>query len=173
MVHAFRLFPLLPPELRLKIWNHAFHFFPRVVEVRSQILNDDIPIEHRKWDAMASTILTLLQVNSEARYELLPRYSTPFPSRKIRPYYGASLLINYEIDIIYFRMSFMSHVPQKMLFQHVFEHAEVEVKNNLRCLAGNDKFWRTIVLWAMVTLHLNFSSLRISKTFEKQSSSLI
>jgi hypothetical protein len=145
MAHAFTIFPLLPPEMRLKIWNHAFYFFPRVVEVRPQILDHDIPIEHRKWDAMASTILTLLQVNSEARYEMLPRYSAPFPSRKFRPYYGTSLLISYEIDTLYFRMSFMSYVPRKTLFQHVFEDAEVEVKNNLRCMAGNDKFWRNIV----------------------------
>ena len=144
MKQTFTPFPLLPTELRLKIWNHAYHFFPRVIEVRPQILNKDIPIEHRQWDSMASTIIPLLQVNREARFELLPRYFAPFSPQRVCPYYPTSLLINFEIDILYFRVSIESHMPKERLLEHVFEAAETKVKDNLRSLAGNSTFWRNI-----------------------------
>jgi hypothetical protein len=94
---------------------------------------------------MASTILTLLQVNREARYGLMARYFSPFNLGSIDPYHSASLLINYETDIIYFRIGIMSYALTPELFSQVFGKAEEGVKNNLRRLAGNDRFWRNMI----------------------------
>jgi hypothetical protein len=145
MEQTFTLFPRLPSELRLKIWNQASPFFPRVIEVTSQCLNSDIPVQGRKWNAMASTILTLLQVNQEARCELLPRYSQPFSLRNLDPYSPAFLLINYEIDTIYFRVDVMAQISRNRLFEHIFQAAEGEMRSNLKSLAGNDRFWRIMI----------------------------
>jgi hypothetical protein len=145
MTQIFTPFPRLPPELRLKIWNHAFHFFPRVIEVTSQHLNPETPVQDRKWNAMASNILTLLQVNREARYELLPRYPAPFAPRNLDPYSSASLLLNYELDTVYFRIDLMTEVSREQFFEHMFGNAESEVRSNLKSLAGNDRFWRIMI----------------------------
>jgi hypothetical protein len=145
MAQIFTLFPRLPPELRLRIWNQGFPFFPRVIEVTSQFLNSDISVPNRKWSAMASSILTLLQINHEARNELLPRYSAPFSLRNLDPYSPAFLLINYEIDTIYFRVDVMAHISRDMFFEHIFEAAEGEMRSNLTRLAGNDRFWRIMI----------------------------
>lgn len=145
MAQTFTPFPRLHLELRLMIWNLALHFFPRVIEVTSQHFNTDAPVQYRKWNAMASTILTLLQVNREARYELLPRYPAPFACPTLGPYSPASLLLNYELDTVYFRIDLMTKVSREQFFAHVFGGAESEVRSNLKSLAGNDRFWRIMI----------------------------
>jgi len=144
MAQMFVLFQFLPTELRLKIWNYACRFFPRIIEVRPQLLNNNIPVEYRQWDAITNATIPLLQVNREARYELLPRYSAPFSLLRICSPYPASLLISYEIDTLYFRVSVESHMPKEKLFEYVFDGAETEVKDNLRSLAGNSTFWKNV-----------------------------
>jgi hypothetical protein len=149
MAHTFIFFSLLPTELRLKVWNHACSLFPRVIEAAPQILNSVYPEQYRRWRAMASTILTLLQVNHEARYELLPRYSAPFSLRKLNPYHPAFLLINHEIDTLYFRVGEMSLFRREMFFQDLFEDEGVDLRNNLQSLAGNEKFWHIMIPQAL------------------------
>jgi hypothetical protein len=145
MAQTFTLFPQLPPELRLKIWNDALHFFPRIIEVTPQHLNPDAAVQYKKWNAMASTIPTLLQVNREARYELLPQYPAPFACPTLGPYSSASLLLNYKLDTVYFRIDLMTEVSRERFFEHIFGDAESEVRSNLKSLAGNDRFWRIMI----------------------------
>ncbi|KAE9380151.1 hypothetical protein N431DRAFT_325267 [Stipitochalara longipes BDJ] len=145
MEHTFAIFSLLPTELRLKVWNYAFGSFPRVIELTPSP-NLDVTVRYRKWEAMASSTLTLLQVNREARYEFLPHYSSPFNPGGIEPYHPGSLLIKYETDTIYFRVGIMSYVlTPKLLWRDLCEGAEEEMKNNLKSLAGNDRFWRNMM----------------------------
>ena len=94
---------------------------------------------------MASTILTLLQVNREARYELLPQYPAPFACPTLGPYSSASLLLNYKLDTVYFRIDLMTEVSRERFFEHIFGDAESEVRSNLKSLAGNDRFWRIMI----------------------------
>jgi hypothetical protein len=145
MTRTFTLFQFLPTELRLKVWNYAFGFFTRVIELTPQGAQPEIMVRYRRWEAMASTTLTLLQVNRETRYEFLPRYSSPFNPGKIGPCHSNSLLINYETDTIYFRTGIMPYALAPTLFSHVFGKDEAEVRENLESLAGNDKFWRNMM----------------------------
>ena len=146
MAHTFHSFPHLPTELRLKVWKNAFNSLPpRTIEITSQAPSLDTPVQFRKWIAMASNILTLLQVNREARYELLPRYSAPFNSQILSTHSPTSLLVNFDIDIIYFRASVASPMPRDRLFQTIFGAAEGEVTRSLKRLAGNATFWQYMV----------------------------
>ena len=110
-----------------------------------------------RWKALASTTLTLLQVNREARYEFLLRYSSPFNPSGIKPYHAKSLLINYQTDTIYFRVDVMSHVlAPKRLWRDVCDGAEEEMKNNLKSLAGNDRFWQIMMPFISGDRHAGF-----------------
>ncbi|CAD6444504.1 94a0fa6d-f3a2-4f05-b335-dfe5e47266f9-CDS [Sclerotinia trifoliorum] len=73
---TFDIFPDLPLEIRLKIWRHTPHLFPRIIEVRPYLSPT------KAWDPLttkhhvrATTPLILLQINREARRELLPFYT--------------------------------------------------------------------------------------------------
>ena len=145
MAQTFSIFSRLPTELRLRIWHFAFDFFPRVIELIPSE-KPDCTVRYRRWEALASSTLTLLQVNREVRYEFLPQYSSPFNPRGIEPYHPKSLLINYETDTIYVRVDIMSHaLPPRLFWRDVCEGAEAEMKNKLKSLAGNDTFWNRIL----------------------------
>ena len=84
------------------------------------------PLRDRKWDAMASAPLTVLQVNREARDELLPSYSSPSSARVICPGQPSAVLVNYEIDTLYFRVGIGCRINYDGVFKYLFEGAKTE-----------------------------------------------
>ncbi|EPE28243.1 hypothetical protein GLAREA_09363 [Glarea lozoyensis ATCC 20868] len=113
---SFSLFPNLPPEIRLQIWNLAFEIsaaqHDRLVEI--------VPY-YTKKEELGFTIHTsrtprLLGVNREARSELRGRYVNPFSSSikldgsnvdSSHPKAAAeTLLIDLQNDVL-----FLHHIP--------------------------------------------------------------
>jgi hypothetical protein len=112
----FELFPKLPPELRLKIWNLAPE--SRVIEV---IFKQD----HRKNNyKFLATTPAILHANHEARVEGLRRYKHVFKTK----WALNGVFFDFEIDVLYFSRS--AGDSQKNLFLRKVKHAElVKVQN--------------------------------------------
>ncbi|KAK4096709.1 hypothetical protein N658DRAFT_501277 [Parathielavia hyrcaniae] len=77
---TFPYFPLLPAELRLKIWHMSF--LPRTVELhtrRAHYANDDGRGATPKWQQSQSRNPAALGVNAEARAAALEFYTVTLP----------------------------------------------------------------------------------------------
>ena len=82
---SFFLFPLLPAELRLKIWHHSFE--PRTVELHSRRSHYADDYRHGgvpKWQS-GCTNPAALSVNAECRAAALEHYTVKFPLATIQP----------------------------------------------------------------------------------------
>jgi hypothetical protein len=152
---TFTLFSQLPIELRLKIWHHALPLFSRVLELKPVHWNDTtfpetVPWNFRElpiWNISISTSPILLQVNAEARYELLPRYFNflssavaPSPSCQI----PGDVSFCPEADTLYINLKAsqkMCRSPMRGLLEEVFGEKSQKVKKRLRTLAGSERFW--------------------------------
>ena len=92
---TFTLFPKLPEELRLYIWNVVKE--PRVVEVRFQL--DGRKNKHKYFAEQP----VLLHVCRESRIEALKRYENAFPSRwamkRVRSNNPESNNVHFDFDI--------------------------------------------------------------------------
>lgn len=83
--NGFSLFPLLPAELRLKIWAHSFE--PRTVELhsrRSHYADDDRHGGVPKWQS-GCTNPAALSVSAECRAAALRHYTVRFPLAAVQP----------------------------------------------------------------------------------------
>ncbi|KAH8652304.1 hypothetical protein BX600DRAFT_441194 [Xylariales sp. PMI_506] len=72
---AFHLFPQLPPELRIKIWQHSFE--PRVLEVHSRRTHY-AEMQSPRWHSSCGNPAAL-SVDVEARTEALLHYQVALP----------------------------------------------------------------------------------------------
>lgn len=152
MATDFYLFPLLPLELRRKIWYHSFPLFPRIFEITVP----DIPqntanfihyaVESYatpQWAVTVSQAPSLANVNKEARTEFLLHSCTfhsivtPVPYRNLRfcPF-GDVLFINLESQ----RTEIVTK-PLGIMLDEIFGNDAAAVQNNLRTLAGNNVSW--------------------------------
>ncbi|MCJ1248771.1 hypothetical protein MMC30_005990 [Trapelia coarctata] len=95
----FTLFPALPAELRLKIWEFALPG-PRVVEIKAPPPSfADRPPDSALDDFTSScAIPTLLHVNSEARGIALKHYELSFATGTFPP----RIYFSFERDTLYF-----------------------------------------------------------------------
>jgi hypothetical protein len=125
----FELFPKLPPELRLKIWNIAPE--SRVVEV---LFKQD----HRKNNyKFLATIPEILHTNHEARVEGLRRYKHVFKTK----WALNGVFFDFETDILYFSRA--AGDSQKNLFLRKVKPAELAKVQNFAaagwdiCQAGS------------------------------------
>ena len=105
----FHPFPRLPAELRLKIFTHALPLFSRIIEVKAlckpiseTALYSDLRLKPTPFAMRPTCTLTLLQINSETRAEMLKHYSSPFHAA-ISPNIQ-HLLFDWEHDIIYLNL---------------------------------------------------------------------
>ncbi|KAI0143743.1 hypothetical protein GGR57DRAFT_495142 [Xylariaceae sp. FL1272] len=105
---SFTNFNKLPPELRIKIWQHAMPD-ARTVVVKSPFpqqkqtpasLEDALPQtfnEELTWQA-TTQLPALLHVNAEARHEALKRYTLSLGVGKCQP----RIYVDFERDTIFF-----------------------------------------------------------------------
>ncbi|KAF7870378.1 hypothetical protein EAF04_004124 [Stromatinia cepivora] len=161
---TFDIFPDLPLELRLKIWRRTPHLFPRIIEVRPRIT----PTE--AWNSLTTkhhvrvtAPLILLQINREARKELLPFYTqlssdvrlnlildtdsvSPDPHEK-------PPLVNFATDTIYFNVTWSTgeEIPYFSFIQRLFQDFHKDKRLVRRMAVGIfsklAKTLRDIVLW--------------------------
>ncbi|KAI1266524.1 hypothetical protein F5Y18DRAFT_416363 [Xylariaceae sp. FL1019] len=105
---SFTKFNKLPPELRIKIWQHAMPD-ARTVVVKSPFsqqkqtpasLEDVLPKMYDDEQTWQSTtqIPALLHVNAEARYEALKHYSLSLAVGKRQP----RIYVDFERDAVFF-----------------------------------------------------------------------
>jgi hypothetical protein len=95
-LQTFHLFPLLPTELRLKIWEHTI--LPRVLKITSA--SDPLLILSDTRDRRYRTPTpppTILHVCQESRDISLSTYTLGFASEE----FEVSIYIDYEIDSVY------------------------------------------------------------------------
>ncbi|APA11762.1 predicted protein [Sclerotinia sclerotiorum 1980 UF-70] len=110
---TFDIFPDLPLEIRLKIWRCTPHLFPRIIEIRPRLTPT------KAWDPLttkhhirATEPLILLQINREARNELLPFYTRLSSDVELNLIFDADSasidlhekppLVNFAVDTLYF-----------------------------------------------------------------------
>jgi len=147
MVTTFTLFSQLPHKLRSKIWHHALPLFPRIIELRHVRSKDGLH-NHAppRWVVFPTSKPTLLCINQESRQILLPHYSSPFQSLRICPHLGIqSLLINYNVDILFINIDSRWPGHSDLLFRNLFGSRFDEVQGNLKRLAGTEYFWATLL----------------------------
>ena len=149
MSEIFHLFPSLPTEIRHQIWDDAISLFPRVIEASL------VPYSHivgGAWILRSTAIPTLLSVNSESRSIAKRSYSQIFqtdpwmPWTEQKSYYH--LLINYEIDTSFINMRNARMYDSSVLniLTQIFGHdAAMELKQNLKSLAGTWEFWSKLL----------------------------
>ena len=147
MVTTFTLFSQLPHKLRSKIWHHALPLFPRIIELRHVRSKDGLH-NHAppRWVVFPTSKPTLLCINQESRQILLPHYSSPFQSLRICTHLGIqSLLINYNVDILFINIDSRWPGHSDLLFRNLFGSRFDEVQGNLKRLAGTEYFWATLL----------------------------
>jgi hypothetical protein len=100
----FKVFPKLPSELRLKIWNHAL-FLPRIVEVRAPERQFTLIDSFEEIEPVRPTdpppyrlTSSLLRVCRESRQEAQKN----LPFRDVGRFSVGYRLVNWDIDIFYF-----------------------------------------------------------------------
>ncbi|KAI8960145.1 hypothetical protein F5Y11DRAFT_358707 [Daldinia sp. FL1419] len=105
---SFNKFNELPPELRVKIWQHAMPD-PRTVVVKSPYTEQkqsprsleeailDSPNRQETWYSTAQ-IPALLHVNAEARYEALKHYKLSLGVGSIKP----RIYVDFSRDTLFF-----------------------------------------------------------------------
>jgi hypothetical protein len=97
---TFTLFPKLPPELRVKIWEYALPEGPRVIKVCSGYWQrKGVHVGYKiKIRAQGSFVATpLLLVSVEARTIAKQAYPFAFKTFPLKP-----VRVNFEKDILYF-----------------------------------------------------------------------
>ncbi|QSZ36624.1 hypothetical protein DSL72_006504 [Monilinia vaccinii-corymbosi] len=161
-MQSFHLFPNLPFELRRKVWRRTLRLFPRIIEVRPRTSNTAWDPLTTKHHVRATSPLILLSINHEARKELLPFHTAlssdvslhpPPDSDKPSPNTSAKpLLVNFEVDAIYFNVAWDSTeaVPYLSFVQRLFHDFEQD-KQLLRRLAvpGDSQFIRIDLLFTI------------------------
>jgi hypothetical protein len=105
---SFPQFPLLPTELRLRIWHLCLS--PRVIEIKYH--------PKRCEYTARTTPPPLLHVNREARQEIQQIYTLCFQP----PTY-----INYDLDTIYFRNNYGAN-PLNIIFDEIPQHSMRNLK---------------------------------------------
>lgn len=94
---GFSLFPLLPPELRLKIWNYSLQR-PRIITVRFEVRTDrqvDEDGGSTRYRAIVDghqVISKLMRVNSEAREAVLSFYRCHIPCTLVHGIAGEEVM---------------------------------------------------------------------------------
>jgi hypothetical protein len=138
-VKKFTLFPKLPKEIRLKVWQFAARE-PRIVEVCQrqdpQYVtqgNDDNDYESSNSAPFYSpTALPILQATHEARVIALEHYILSFPNGE-QP---AQIYFNPAVDLLYF---------PAWCFQYNVTHFETvtlpEIKDTIRRIAIDNLIW--------------------------------
>ena len=103
---SFPQFGLLPPELRLKVWEHLLQ--PRVI-VASCLQRDELSLAREEELAARATgarVPVLLHVNSEARQVALKRYELTFAWKVSKMHndtpvdQAAKIYFNFETDAL-------------------------------------------------------------------------
>jgi 2EXR family len=137
----FTLFPKLPKELRIKVWQFAARE-PRIVEVCQlqdakyifRTTNDD-----DDWETINSApfysptaLPVILRINQESRVIALENYTLSFPNKT----HPAQIYYNPAIDILYFAA---------WCFQYSIGHFEratkESVKDTIRHIAIDNLVW--------------------------------
>ncbi|CZR51577.1 uncharacterized protein PAC_01454 [Phialocephala subalpina] len=93
----FMLFPRLPIELRLKIWQCAIPLFPRIIEIRRQGYTATY------WTANISSASTLLNTSEESRDAVARFYENP-PDLNVKisdERRTNDMRINLEVDTLF------------------------------------------------------------------------
>jgi hypothetical protein len=114
---AFHLFPLLPSELRLKIWTIAL-CTPRVVTIacRKAPFHPRTPEIPRtiEWFSSNPPVPPLMHACSESRHEALPFYT----ANLFTP--SSCIFLSFSFDIVRFPDHVLANVPPAAL-QHIQE----------------------------------------------------
>ena len=136
----FTLFPKLPKELRIKVWQFAARE-PRIVEVcqsqDAQYITYGTPRDD--WDSKNSApfysptaLPVILHINVESRTIALEHYSISFPHDS----HPAQIYYNPAVDILYF---------PAWCFRYHIDHFEFvtppEIKNTIRRIAIDNLVW--------------------------------
>ena len=152
MSTTFTFFPLLPTEIRLKIWDFALHLFQRILEATPISYPLD-PSHHPqnfiqlpRWIVTPNSIPTLLCISREPRYYFLPLYNIHFDS-VVTMCRAANLSFNPGNDILFFnKWTIRSSVPMSLLFDDLFPIEDLtEVRKRLRTISGCRSFWKVLL----------------------------
>jgi hypothetical protein len=149
---TFTFFPLLPTEIRLKVWDFALPLFQRILEVTPipyPLDSSHDPqnfIQLPRWIVTPNSIPTLLCVSKEPRYYFLPFYYLHFDP-VVTMCRAVNLSFNPGNDILFFnKWTIRSSVPMSLLFDDLFPIEDLtEVRKRLRTISGCGSFWKVLL----------------------------
>lgn len=130
----FTLFPLLPPEIRLKIWE-AIASEPKIVELSCTPTAACMP--KGRWFSHSKPPI-LLTVCSESREVALMRYSTLTFSPEQMGIRWPKLHINFAVDTLWLCADI--HI----LWARDLLKRNEQLKSKLRFLAINETIWKAL-----------------------------
>ncbi|KAH8779496.1 hypothetical protein BGZ57DRAFT_952508 [Hyaloscypha finlandica] len=152
MATYFLLFPRLPAEIRLRIWQHALPLFPRILEAKS--ITHEEPssssseylstlFDSPNWIITPTSRQTLLHVNTEFRLEMGPlidfnKEETICPQQPSIKLSCVTETLFINSNVLSSRRGFI-----RGIFEEIFEDTSA-VKKELRTLAGNETFWEVV-----------------------------
>jgi hypothetical protein len=152
MSSTFTFFPLLPTEIRLKIWEFTLPLFKRILEVTPVPYSLDTShpfqnfIQLPRWIVTPNSIPTLLCVSREPRYYFLPLYNIHFDPA-VTMSRATNLSFNPGNDILFFnKWTIRSSVPMSLLLHDLFSANDFrEVRKRLRTISGCRRFWEVLL----------------------------